>query len=94
MNIRIISIAAAGLLIASSGIGFAQSRDNAPGQQMQDKGSGQGQPGASGYAPGQQMQDKGTKQGSPGASGYAPGQQDTTGQTGRTDKDAPKAPSR
>jgi hypothetical protein len=97
MNIRIVSIAAAAsLLMGSSGFGFAQSRDNAPGQQMQDKGSVPGQPGASGYAPGQQMQDKGSKSGSPGASGYAPGQQDkdTTGQTGRTDKDAPKTPSR
>jgi hypothetical protein len=96
MNAKIVSIAsAAGLLIGSTAIGYAQSssRDSAPGQQMQDKGSVPGQPGASGYAPGQQMQDKGSKPGSPGASGYAPGQQDTTG-SGRMDRDTPKAPSR
>ena len=34
-----------------------------PGQQMQDKGSVRGQPGASGYAPGHKMQDKGSKAG-------------------------------
>jgi hypothetical protein len=37
---------------------------NAPGQQMQDKGS----------RPGQRMQAKGSVKGKPGASGYAPGQ--------------------
>jgi hypothetical protein len=47
---------------------------NAPGQQMQDKGSRPGQPGASGYAPGQRMQAKGSVKGKPGASDYAPGQ--------------------
>jgi hypothetical protein len=97
MDTRIVSIAAAlGLLIGSTAIAYAQnpSRDSAPGQQMQDKGSVPGQPGASGYAPGQQMQDKGSKPGSPGASGYAPGRQDTTGQGGRMDKDTPKSPAR
>ena len=57
MNTRIVSIAAAaGLLIGWTAIGHAQNpaRDSAPGQQMQDKGSAPGQPGASGYAPGQQ----------------------------------------
>ena len=46
----------------------------APGQQMQEKGSVKGQPGASGYAPGQKMQKSGSVKGQPGASGYAPGQ--------------------
>ena len=100
MNTRIVSIAAAaGLLIGWTAIGHAQNpaRDSAPGQQMQDKGSAPGQPGASGYAPGQQMQDKGSKQGSPGASGYAPGQQNTTGQGSRStdsNRDTTKSPSR
>jgi hypothetical protein len=99
MNTKIISIAAAaGLLVGSTAIGYAQSssQDSAPGQQMQDKGSVPGQPGASGYAPGQQMQDKGSKPGSPGASGFAPGQKDTTGQGGRSDntRDAPRGTSR
>ena len=76
MNTKIVSIAAAaGLFIGSTAIGYAQNpaRDSAPGQQMQEKGSVPGQPGASGYAPGQKMQEKGSKSGSPGASGYAPG---------------------
>jgi hypothetical protein len=77
--------AAAGLLIGTTALGYAQSSGQrmpepgasgyAPGQQMQDKGSKSGQPGASGYAPGQRMQDKGSRAGQPGASGYAPGQQ-------------------
>ena len=46
----------------------------APGQQMQEKGSRAGQPGASGYAPGQKMQKSGSVTGKPGATGYAPGQ--------------------
>jgi hypothetical protein len=97
MNARIVSIAAAaGLLIGSTAIGYAQNqaRDSAPGQQMHEKGSKPGSPGASGYAPGHQMQDKGSKRGSPGASGYAPGHQGTTGQGGRTDRDHTKSPAR
>jgi hypothetical protein len=87
MNARLLSlIAASGLLIATTSLGYAQSRsqENAPGQRMQDRGSVSGQPGASGYAPGQQMQEKGSKSGEPGASGFAPGQQspDTTGRGG------------
>jgi hypothetical protein len=77
MNGKLISVAAAGLLLATT-------NSTAPGQRMQDRGSVPGQPGASGYAPGQQMQQKGSRPGEPGASGYAPGQQNpgTTGQGG------------
>jgi hypothetical protein len=87
MNAKILSIAAAaGLLIGTTALGYAQSpsRDNAPGQRMQNERTAPGQPGASEYAPGQQMQDRGTV-GSPGASEYAPGQQPpaSTGQGGR-----------
>jgi hypothetical protein len=70
------------------GIPFAGSalaqQSTAPGQQMHDKGSVKGSPGASGYAPGQKMQDKGSVKGTTGASGYAPGQQDksATGKEG------------
>jgi hypothetical protein len=74
MNGKLLSIAAAaGLLIGSTVIGYAQSttQDRAPGQRMQDKGSVPGEPGASGYSPGNRMQDKGSKPGQPGASGYA-----------------------
>jgi len=80
--------AAAGLLIATTAVGHAQSTTQryAPGQRMhqrmQEHGSISGQPGASGYSPGHQMQQKGSKRGYPGASGYAPGQQPTT--TGRS----------
>jgi len=76
--------AAAGLLIATTAVGHAQSATQryAPGQRMQEHGSMPGQPGASGYSPGHQMQRKGSKPGHPGASGYAPGQQPTT--TGRS----------
>jgi hypothetical protein len=93
MNARPLSIiVASGLLIATTSLGYAQSRpqENAPGQRMQDKGSVPGQSGASGYAPGQQMQEKGSKSGQPGASGFAPGQQspDTTGRGGDADKDS------
>jgi hypothetical protein len=72
-------ITAAALLSVSFGVAFAQSptRENTPGDKMQDKGSVKGQPGASGYAPGHLMQEKGSKPGEPGASGYAPGQKDS-----------------
>ena len=47
--------AAAALTLGMSTAGVAASaQEKAPGQQMQDKGSKRGQPGASGYAPGQQ----------------------------------------
>jgi hypothetical protein len=87
MNGKLISLAAAGLLLATTA--HAQNstpNSTAPGQRMQDRGSVPvpGQPGASGYAPGQQMQQKGSRSGEPGASGYAPGQKNpgTTGQGG------------
>jgi hypothetical protein len=87
MMIKPLSIAAAaGLLIATTALGHAQSSgqrmpDSTPGQKMQDRGSVSGQPGASGYTPGHRMQEKGSRAGEPGASGYAPGHQapSTTG---------------
>ena len=78
--------AAAGLLIATTAVGHAQSTTQryAPGQRMQEHGSMPGQPGASGYSPGHQMQRLGSRRGHPGASGYAPGHKNdslsTTGQ--------------
>jgi hypothetical protein len=57
-------VPAAGLLLGSPGIGFAQSAKSK---------------GASGYSPGDQFGTKGSVLGSPGASGYAPGQQGLTG---------------
>src|SRR5258708_36860114 len=75
--------AAAGLLIATTAVGHAESATQryAPGQRMQEHGSVPGQPGASGYSPAPQMKRKGSKAGGPGASGYAPGHQppSTTG---------------
>jgi hypothetical protein len=53
MNGKLLSIAAAaGLLIGSTAIGYPQNstRDGAPGQRMQDKGSVPGEPGASLFA--------------------------------------------
>jgi hypothetical protein len=83
MNAKPLSIiAASGLLIATTTLGYAQAptQENAPGQRMQDSRPIPGQPGATG----QQTQDKGSKSGQPGASGFAPGQQspDTTGRGG------------
>jgi hypothetical protein len=86
MNGKLVTLAAASVLIATTSLGYAQAptQNNAPGQRMQDRGLVPGQPGASGYAPGQQMQQKGSKSGEPGASGFAPGRQNqgTTGQGG------------
>ena len=48
-------------------------RANAPGIQMQQKGSVTGTTGASGYAPGQRVRTEGRIKGTTGASGYAPG---------------------
>jgi hypothetical protein len=95
MMIKPLSIAAAaGLLIATSALALAQSSgqrmpDSTPGQNMQDRGSASGQPGASGYAPGQRMQEKGSTAGEPGASGYAPGHREpsTTGRGSMGDRD-------
>ena len=76
MSARIIPIiAAAGLVLGSTAVTFAQSSTSykTPGHMMQRYGSKPGQPGASGYSPGDKMHDKGPAKGSPGASGYAPG---------------------
>jgi hypothetical protein len=80
MNTKPLSIiAASGLLIAATTLGYAQSptQENAPGQRMQDS---RPMPGATG----QQTQEKGSKSGQSGASGFAPGRQspDTTGRGG------------
>jgi hypothetical protein len=86
MTRKLLSITAAvGLLLGSSGLGYAQSptQKDAPGQRMQDRGSMPGEPGAAGNSPGHQMQDRGGKAGSPGASGFAPGRQDSDTTTGR-----------
>src|SRR5215475_4509805 len=87
----LIIAAAAGLLIGTTALGYAQSstQDRAPGQRMQDRGSLPGHPGASGYAPGHEMQEKGSRLGQPGASGYAPGRQgpETTGRGSMGDRD-------
>jgi len=78
------SVLALGLAVgAASAVPAWAQQPTAPGQQMQDKGSVKGSPGAAGYAPGQQMRDKGSVKGTTGASGYAPGHQDkATGQKG------------
>ena len=82
-NKALSAVVAVGFMLGTTTVGLAQTaQDRAPGQQMQDKGSVRGQPGASGYAPGQKMQDKGSKAGQPGASGYAPGQQELDKWTG------------
>jgi predicted lipid-binding transport protein (Tim44 family) len=103
MMSKFLSIAAAaGLLIATSALGHAQSSgqrmpDSTPGQKMQDRGSAPGQPGASGYTPGHQMQQKGSKAGEPGASGYAPGHQPSTtgrGSMGNRDPDRDRGDAR
>jgi len=87
MSARIIPIiAAAGLVLGSTAVTFAQSSTShkTPGHMMQRYGSKPGQPGASGYSPGHQMQRLGSRRGHPGASGYAPGHKNdslsTTGQ--------------
>ena len=74
MKITIVALSIA-TLVASAPAVLAQGvSSKAPGQEMQDKGSVKGHPGASGYAPGQEMHAKGSKKGTEGASGYAPGQ--------------------
>lgn len=86
MKLNIIALSAAAL-IASAPVAFAQgSSSNAPGQEMQQKGSKKGSPGASGYAPGHEMQNKGSKKGMTGASGYAPGHATTGSSTKDTDQ--------
>jgi hypothetical protein len=97
MRLTTATLALAAIVIAVPSIASAQgSSQNAPGQQMQDRGSTSGSPGASGYAPGQQMQDKGSKPGTTGASGYAPGQQQrsTTGSNSGNGKNKSRTDSR
>jgi hypothetical protein len=64
MNKLAISVSAAALLLGSFAFAMAADSDrgnseNAPGQQMQEKGSVSGHPGASGYAPGHDRDDLG-----------------------------------
>jgi hypothetical protein len=61
--------------------------EKTPGDQMQDKGSPKGSPGASGYSPGHEMKTRGSlkRTKGEGASGYAPGHSTTTGS--KTDMD-------
>jgi hypothetical protein len=68
-RISLIVAAAAGLLIGTTALGYAQSstQEHAPGQRMQERGSVPGHPGASDYAPGQRMHERGSKAGAPGA---------------------------
>jgi hypothetical protein len=69
-NKALSAVVAVGFMLGTTTVGLAQTaQDRAPGQQMQDKGSVRGQPGASGYAPGQKMQDKGSKAGLAGSTG-------------------------
>jgi hypothetical protein len=87
----LIVAAAAGLLIGTTALGYAQSstQNPSPGQRMQDRGSLPGHPGASGYAPGHEMREKGSRPGHPGASGYAPGRPapETIGRGSMGDRD-------
>jgi hypothetical protein len=71
-----------GTLIAGTAyVNAAGVSEKTPGDQMQDKGSVKGSPGASGYAPGHLMQEKGSQKGTTGASGYAPGHATTGSKT-------------
>lgn len=92
MKYAILIAAAAALLASPSAYAQGGSTDS-PGQQMQDRGSAPGSPGASGYAPGQQMQNKGSTRGTTGASGYAPGHSKTKSNTAkdRDHKDGSKS---
>ena len=72
--LKIVTAAALVSISCSAALAQSSTRENTPGDKMQDRGSVKGQPGASGYAPGHLMQEKGSKPGEPGASGYAPGQ--------------------
>ena len=69
-----------GALFASTALAQAAGvSEKTPGDQMQDKGSVKGSPGASGYSSGHEMQENGSVKGTRGASGYAPGHSTTTG---------------
>jgi hypothetical protein len=73
---KIVPIMAAGLLLGSTALGFAQSQtqDQVPGQRMQERGSAPGQGGTSGNAPSpQRKQEKGSTSGQGGTSGAMPG---------------------
>ena len=84
MLMKFVTLAAAAALIAGASVNANAQKTTAPGQQMQEKGSVSGSPGASGYAPGIQMQEKGSVKGTTGASGYAPGHA-TTGAAVKSD---------
>ena len=73
MTKQLLALTAACGLLAGASTGALAQNSNAPGIQMQEKGSVNGTTGASGYAPGVQMQEKGSVSGTTGASGYAPG---------------------
>lgn len=77
MRTIIVAVSAIALIGTAPAV-FAQgASSNAPGQEMQTKGSKKVHTGASKYTPGHKMHAMGSKKGHPGASGYAPGQ--TTG---------------
>ena len=59
MNKLAIAVSTAALLLGSVALSMAQTREPAPGQQMQEKGSVPNHPGASGYAPGHDRDDLG-----------------------------------
>jgi len=82
MKYAILVTAAAAL--SASPAAYAQgSSSNAPGQEMQRRGSEPGTPGTSGYAPGSEMQNKGSVKGKSGASRYAPGHATTGSSTAK-----------
>ena len=88
---KIVPIMAAGLLVGSTALGFAQSQtqDQVPGQRMQERGSAPGQGGTTGNAPSQQRkQDKGSTSGQGGTSGAMPG---GSGQGSKSKGSAPPA---
>jgi hypothetical protein len=86
MRLTIITLTTGLLLVPA--FAFAQGvSDKAPGQEMQEKGSVKGSPGASGYSPGHEMLKKGSKKGTQGASGYAPGHATTGSSTRDNDHD-------
>ena len=84
MLTKFLTLAAAAALIAGASVNANAQKAMAPGQQMQEKGSVSGSPGASGYAPGHLKKKKGSVKGTPGASGYAPGHA-TTGARVKSD---------
>jgi|SRR5436190_1177972 hypothetical protein len=77
---RFVSLAAAaGLLLATTTVGFAQNPNSGAGDPETRK--NESMPGQSGAAPGQQMQQKGMQQQQqPGTTGQAPNRQNTPAQ--------------